>query len=230
MKKHTAIVTSVQRHAHDVVSVYFTLLNGETLKYDAGQYITVYFDNTATPQGKAYSLSSAPYEKTMSITVKKIGVYSGLLHNLRKGDVFTISDAYGFFSPQTNAPLVCIGAGVGIAPLWSVIKHECVNTERRAVSLLYSNKKRHEIPFKQEIEALSRACGYFSVTHHVTQDVATHGAKQYRISPDDCLQEAANDTMYLICGSADFVRSLWQGLTARGVAPEAISTETFFEQ
>jgi ferredoxin-NADP reductase len=33
----------------------------------------------------------------------------------------------------------------------------------------------------------------------------------------------------MVCGAQGFVRDVWQGLTARGVAPENITTETFFE-
>lgn len=230
MKRYIVRVTKVQQHSHDVATIYFVLERGGVLHYEAGQYITVYFNGTSTPEGKAYSLSSAPSEKAMSITVKKVGEYSGLLHGLKVHDTFVVSEAYGFFNSHTKAPLVCVAAGVGIAPIWSIIKHEYEQTEHRVTTLLYSNKRYQDIPFWHEIEQLCRDKTQLAVWHHVTQDSAASAVRHRRISAEDCLQGAAEDARYLICGSVSFVRSMWQGLTTRGVAPEAISTETFFEQ
>jgi len=230
MKRYRVCVTKVQTHSHNVATIYFVLERGGVLHYEAGQYITVYFNGTSTPEGKAYSLSSAPSEKAMSITVKKVGEYSGLLHSVKLGDIFVVSEAYGFFNPHTKAPLVCIAAGVGIAPIWSIIKHEYEQTEHRVTTLLYSNKRHQDIPFWHEIEQLCHDKTNLTVRHHVTQDSAASAVRHRRINAKDCVQGAAEDACYLICGSVSFVRSMWQGLTTCGVAPEVISTETFFEQ
>ena len=85
MEKLTATVRRVRRETDDTVTIYFEV-PGYDFCYTAGQYITVFFDDSSTPEGKAYSLSSAPHEKWLSITVKKVGEYSGRLHDLRAGD------------------------------------------------------------------------------------------------------------------------------------------------
>lgn len=219
----------VQRHGEDVVTLYFCLQDGGVLDYTAGQYVTVYFDDTSTPEGKAYSLSSAPGESLMSITVKKIGVYSGRLHALKVGDVFTISDAYGHFNPMTAKPLVCIGAGVGIAPLWSVIKSEYQRDTDRVASLFYSNKTVDDVAFHDDLSHASKTTS-LQVHHHITRQ--RHVPKHMhagRIDIDTCLRMAEAEAMFLLCGSVRFVRDMWQELTERGVAAERISTETFFE-
>lgn len=229
MNRHEARVVRVQRHAHDVVTLYFCLQDGGVLEYAAGQYITVYFEGTSTPEGKAYSLSSAPGEQLMSITVKKIGEYSGRLHELADGDTFIISDAYGHFNPMTTKPLVCIGAGVGIAPLWSVIKHEYQHDAGRVAQLFYSNKTVEDAAFHDELARVSSSTS-LGVHHHITrqQSVPAHMHKG-RINVDECLKAAEDEAMFLLCGSVHFVRDIWKELTTRGIAAERISTETFFE-
>ena len=65
--------------------------------------------------------------------------------------------------------------------------------------------------------------------HHITAEPTVPPTMHKgRIALDDCVA-AAENAFYLVCGSVDFVRDMWQGLTARGVAPHNITTETFFE-
>lgn len=230
MARHEARIVRRRSEGKGVVTLFFTLMDGRTLAYEAGQYITVYFEGASTPEGKAYSLSSAPHEPQMSITVKNIGEFSGRLHALRVGDAFTISDAYGFFNPQTTRQLVCIGAGVGIAPLWSVLKHEYKNDAARVSHLFYSNKTIGDIAFHDELAVADRRHAGFAVTHHITRQAdVPEGVRVGRINLEECLRVAADDAAYLLCGSVEFVRDMWRQLVEGGVAAERISTETFFE-
>ena len=61
MEKLTAKVMRIRRETSDIVTIYFVVLNHD-FRYVAGQYVTVFFDDSSTPEGKAYSLSSAPHE------------------------------------------------------------------------------------------------------------------------------------------------------------------------
>lgn len=229
MKVIDAKVTRVLRQTPDVSTVYFTLLDGTTLEYTAGQYTTVYIEDSTTREGKAYSFSSSPDESEMSITVKNIGEFSGYLHRLTPGDTMHISPAYGYFNPLTDKPLVCIAGGVGISPIWSVLKHELTHKPQRLLRLLYSNKTVSDIVFRQELAEYTARYRTISVEHYITQEdntaiPATHG----RITLGGVTQWRP-DARYLVCGSVAFTRAMWQSLVEQGVAKEAISTEVFFE-
>ena len=224
MEQLTAQVNRVTRGQAGVSTIYFLLVGGWKLEYVAGQYITVFIKGSTTPAGKAYSLSSAPHEKWMSITVKDIGEFSGYLCGLRAGDTFTISRAYGFFNPSTTRPLVALAAGVGISPIISVLKDEFERDAARQARVYYSNKTPGAIAHKSDLQNVP--C---KVTHHITADQqAPVGMRKGRIVLDECIK-AGEDAFYMICGSVQFVRDMWQGLIKRGVLPENITTETFFE-
>ncbi len=219
MEKYEASVKKVVAVGPDIHIIYFSVPD---FHYQAGQYITVFFDGGSRPEGKAYSLSSAPHQPLLSITVKRVGEYSGRLCDLRLGDTFTCSAAYGDFSPVTDAPLVCLAAGVGVAPVWSVIKHQLAANPSHAITLHYSATHAHTMPHRAAItKAVTGA--QFYITRQGNLPFAAHAT---RIVPASCVQPGA---MYLLCGSVSFVRDMWQGLTAGGVAPEHISTEVFFE-
>ena len=229
MEKLTAKVMRIRRETSDIVTIYFVVLNHD-FRYVAGQYVTVFFDDSSTPEGKAYSLPSAPHEKWQSITVKKVGEYSGRLHKFRAGDTFQISEAYGTFNPQTDKPLVCISAGCGLSPIWSVLKDEFRANNSRQAHVFFSNKTVNSIPFVDLLSRRSAENPALSVRHYITRqnEVPPH-MKTERINLDACVDAVKDEAVYLVCGSANFVRDMWRGLTERGVPTQLISTETFFE-
>lgn len=206
----------------DIKRIYFLLKDNWKLEYAAGQYITVFINGSSVREGKAYSLSSAPREKLMSITVKNVGgEYSNYLCGLQKGDEFTISRTYGHFTPKANRPIVAMAAGVGIGPIISILK-DCANGAR--AHLFYSNKSHKHIPHQSDLSGTSA-----NVTYYITAELEVSDAMvKGRIAVEDCVK-AAEGAFYMICGSVQFVRDMWQGLTEHGVAAENIVTETFFE-
>lgn len=224
--KQTAVITSRKLNTHDTVTIGFKV-DGRSLEHRAGQYITVYFDDTDVPEGKAYSLSSVPGAEESTITVKKVGLFSGKLHDLKIGDEMTISRPYGSFNAFNDEPIVAIAAGTGISPIWSVIQDEKQRGTGRPIRLLYSNRTPSDVVFKQELKELASVSNDFKVEHFITR-VETDDANHRRI---DAGQDAAifKDThCFYICGSADFVRSMWQQLSTAGVSSDRITTETFF--
>ncbi len=227
MKLQAKVIGRIQE-TPDVVTIRFTV-DGCTLDHIAGQYITVYFDDTDIKQGKAYSISSTPGGDSSSITVKKIGLFSDKLHSLKVGDSFTISQPYGFFYAHRNKPIIAIAAGVGIAPIWSIIGHEAItNKADQPIKLLYTNKTADDIVFKKAIDGLvvdhDNITAQYFTTH---QSESPYTKRRIVVSKDIVDQSGSNG--YYVCGSQDFVRSIWHQLVEAGINEDLISTETFFE-
>lgn len=225
MSHITATVTRIVRETPSIRTICFTV-GGHTLTYIAGQYVTVYFDHTGLLSGKAYSLSSSPRDTDMRITVKRVGLFSGLLCDLQPGMEFAISEPYGFFNAHADQPIVALAGGVGIAPLWSILRYH----DTLPATLLYSNKTVSEIPLRAAIDAHQAAHDNFSVQYFITREAVERQAGIARrinlahdIAPSDCSH------MFYICGSVDFVTGMWQQLMALGVPDTHIATETFFE-
>jgi ferredoxin-NADP reductase len=230
MERYTAMVTRIKKESFDTATIYFCVEKKVHFTYTAGQYVTIFFDDSSTPEGKAYSLSSAPHEHELSITVKNVGEYSGRLHALKVGDTLEISAAYGFFNPETKHPLVCIGAGCGLAPIWSIVKHELRQDSTRVAHVFFSNREVKGIPFHDELSEYEAHHTSLAVHHHITQEkrIPDH-MHNGRIDLDTCVRTVEGDVSYLLCGSVEFVRDMWRGLVDRGVPGRCISTETFFQ-
>lgn len=210
-----------------------SLLPVNKLKPDflPGQFITVYHDDSMIVEGKAYSISSAPHEQYLNITVKKMGEFSNMLCSLSLGSVIKASLPYGFFySEAKNTPIVMIAGGIGITPFRSMIIHNAKNSPARVMHLLYSARNLSDLIFKDHFDKLvdqnSLKANYF-VTRETTKD---KNIQSRRMCAQDILTCSQNykQPEYFLCGSIDFVRTLWKDMTQHGIAEEQIYTEGFY--
>lgn len=223
-------VVRVKPETSDVHTIYFRAQDDARVEYDAGQYITVLFPELGVPEGKAYSLSSSPDEDLLSITVKAIGPYSERLCGLAAGDVFLGSRAYGDLYVDDGMPLICIAGGVGISPLYSVIKSVLASDERRAITLLYSNKTRDDVVFADRlVELEARYTGLHILRYFTQERYESHGARYGRIDIASLAAVANDDAQYLLCGSVAFVRAMYGLLRQLEVDDARIGSEIFFE-
>src|SRR3989338_3229162 len=120
--QHNYIIQSKKPEVPGVTSLFLTLENDSLPEWTAGQYINIHFPDTSTPEGKAYSISSAPHEEVFTLTVRDIGEFSHRLCTAEVGDILTGSLPYGFFAPEyEGTPLVLIASGINITPLRGIL-------------------------------------------------------------------------------------------------------------
>jgi ring-1,2-phenylacetyl-CoA epoxidase subunit PaaE len=220
-------VTKVIRETADVVTLWLADEQGGHPNFTAGQYVTVCFPDLGIPEGKAYSLSSIPGDQHLAITVKKIGVYSSRLHELKVGDELLVSEPYGFLNPEFDTAIVAIAGGVGISPLLSIIRDTFEHDSNRRIDLWYSNRTTNDIVFADILKDLSARHQNFRVQHFITQ--MKSAPKPYKLGRIDIAkQKLPADSFYFVCGRESFVGDIWHALVAAGVAEEKIATETFY--
>lgn len=217
----------------DGVSTLTLTLPGRTLpSFVSGQYITIYFPETGVKEGKAYSISSAPHENKLSITVKDMGLFSGMLCNLESGDTVEGSLPYGFFfSEEEHTTLVLLASGIGVTPLFSLLKDVLHKKSTRNVHLVYSIKYEKDILFLKQFQELAHKHSSFSFAVHITQEDAKHiWSRKGRISVKELVDQFGKETEteYFMCGSIAFVRDMWRALRDVGVPEENMYTEAFF--
>ena len=215
----TVEIVRVRQENPEVTTLYFARL----FDFMAGQYITVFIEGSQVREGKAYSISSRPSEKLMSITVKNVGgEFSSYLCSRQVGDTLQISRAYGDFNPQTEQPLVGIAAGCGLSPIWSIL----ADTQQPTFLYLSQRSPKYMV-FSEELAASSIQVKKFSTRQRVE---GADGWRNGRFEVANIVSEVPSEAHFLVCGSLLFVRDVWQKLTTAGVDESHISTEMFFEQ
>lgn len=233
--KYDAIITRTDRHAPHIVTLYFTCVtaNGQPLAYPftAGQYLSVYFNDTNTPEGKAYSISATPWDDELAITVKDVGgPFSSRLCALQLGDHLKVSSPFGFFNVHDQAPIVAIAAGVGVSPIFSIIRDECRKNPQRDISLYFTAPRVNELVFRDVIDELCASNGNARAHYFVTREPSSPVGETRRFSVDtDITEKSLKDARFYVCGAEDFARDMFRSLMAAGVDETRVVTETFFE-
>ena len=228
-QEHKWRVKETVHETPGVTSLYLQA-EGERPAFIAGQYLTVKLPGVGPSEGKAYSISSAPHEMEVRITVRKIGDFSTALSALAVGDTLTTSAPYGFFypEPEEEDELIFIAGGIGITPCLSIIKDLWNAGATRRISLIYSNQQEEDIVFRDELAKMSDA---LQVTHHVTRRPPESGdVRAGRMTPESILSGVHDPTTaeFFICGSMDFTKSLWKALYETGIPQHQLYTEGFF--
>jgi Na+-transporting NADH:ubiquinone oxidoreductase subunit F len=198
---------------------------------------------------RAYSMANYPGEEGIIMLNVRVatpppraaegtppGKVSSYLFNLKPGDKCTISGPYGeFFIKETDAEMVYIGGGAGMAPLRSHV-YDLFNTRntQRKVSYWYGARSLREMFYQDEFEKLAEEFPNFSwhvalseplpednwtgYTGFIHQVLHNHFLKDHP-APEDC--------EYYICGPPLMLQAVLKMLDDLGVEPENIAFDDF---
>ena len=119
---------------------------------------------------RAYSMANYPGEKGIVMLNVRIatpppsipdappGIMSSYIFGLKPGDKVTISGPFGeFFARETEAEMVFIGGGAGMAPMRAHIFDQLKRLDtRRKMSFWYGARSRREIFYQEDFNRLQR--------------------------------------------------------------------------
>jgi ferredoxin-NADP reductase/predicted pyridoxine 5'-phosphate oxidase superfamily flavin-nucleotide-binding protein len=208
----------------------------------AGQHLPVRLAlaPSSAPQIRTYTLSSAPSDPCLRISVKREGAFSGHLHGVvRPGDIIEARAPAGGFSIDADVrrPAVLLAAGIGITPLLAMARHlahEGVRTRyQRPAWLFQSARSKAQRAFDTELAALVRAGN--GRLRHIRVLGDTDGAQagqDYEVAGRidmELLRQRLpfDDYDFYLCGPTAFMQDMYDGLRGMNVADARIHTEAF---
>jgi Na+-transporting NADH:ubiquinone oxidoreductase subunit F len=130
-----------------------------------------YISAASKPVMRAYSMANYPEEQGIIMLNVRIatppptapdappGIMSSYLFSLKPGDTATVSGPYGeFFARDTDAEMVFVGGGAGMAPMRAHIldQLERIGTDRK-LSFWYGARSRREIFYQEDFDRLQEA-------------------------------------------------------------------------
>jgi ring-1,2-phenylacetyl-CoA epoxidase subunit PaaE len=123
---------------------------------------------------KSYSICNSQLDNELRIAIKQIpnGIYSTLANQaLKKGDRVDVLAPTGKFftelSSQHKKNYLAFAAGSGITPILSIIKTTLVKEPYSQFTLVYGNRERQSIIFREELEALKNKYMERFSLHHI---------------------------------------------------------------
>ena len=186
----------------------------------AGQHVMVTLEIGGVRHHRTYSLSSAPHERFLRLTVKRHpgGLVSNALHDqLVLGDVLELSPPTGDFvlPPVPPRKLLMLSAGSGITPVASMLRDLHHRAPHRDVVFVHVCRTPADAIFAAELRALAASMPALRLVTHVT-------AERGRLDADGVAARVPDyaERRTLLCGPASFremVQTRWdaEGLTDR---------------
>jgi Na+-transporting NADH:ubiquinone oxidoreductase subunit F len=198
---------------------------------------------------RAYSMANYPEEKGIIMLNVRIatppprtpegtppGIMSSYLFNLKPGDEVTISGPYGeFFARDTDAEMVFIGGGAGMAPMRSHIfdQFKRIHTKRK-VSFWYGARSLREAFYVEDFDAIQAENENFTWTLALSEPLPEDKWEGpvgfiHQVLLDNYLSKhpAPEDVEYYICGPPMMNTAVINMLQDLGVEEENIMFDDF---
>jgi Na+-transporting NADH:ubiquinone oxidoreductase subunit F len=201
---------------------------------------------------RAYSMANYPAEKNLIILNIRIatppmdrnpkwpkvppGICSSYIFSRKPGDRVTISGPYGeFHIKHTDAEMVYVGGGAGMAPLRSHIFH-LLKTEKsnRKISYWYGARSRREIFYEDEFRELEKKFPNFTFNIALSEprpeaNWTGNTAFIHKVLLDNYLDKhkLPEEIEYYLCGPPVMNAAVLNMLDNLGVPPENIAFDDF---
>ncbi|MGO3986664.1 pyridoxamine 5'-phosphate oxidase family protein [Pseudomonas sp. SAS7] len=231
-------VLRVEQESRDIRSFYLEPPSDSSVAFAPGQHIPVQvqIDGEAA-MIRTYSLSSAPSDGYLRISVKAQGPASRHLHErVKPGDVLDVRSPMGSFTldEQSTRPLVLIGAGVGITPLLAMLREQLSKGQARRIHLFHGARSLADLPFGQELASLGQQAGGLLHVHRALSQPEDHAVagQDYEFAGRLGIEQvkatlALDDYDFYLCGPGSFTQDLYEGLRTVHVPDARIHAEAF---
>ncbi|MDU4839542.1 MAG: NADH:ubiquinone reductase (Na(+)-transporting) subunit F [Leclercia adecarboxylata] len=200
------------------------------------------------PTLRAYSMANYPDEKGIIMLNVRIatpppgvpdappGIMSSYIWSLKAGDKVTISGPFGeFIAKETDAEMVFIGGGAGMAPMRSHIFDQLKRLgSKRKISFWYGARSLREMFYQDEFEQLARDNPNFSFHIALSDPLPEDNWTGYTGFIHNVLYEnylkhhaAPEDCEFYMCGPPMMNAAVIKMLQDLGVEDENIMLDDF---
>ncbi|HTR30183.1 MAG TPA: 1,2-phenylacetyl-CoA epoxidase subunit PaaE [Puia sp.] len=239
----TLKVADVRRETTECVSVLFAVPDElrEEFRFQQGQNITVRMTVAGEEVRRSYSICSSPLDHELRIAIKKVpgGIFSTWANEqLAIGDTLEVLPPSGRFNtelhPGNRKLYLAFAAGSGITPVISLIKTTLAVEPASRFTLVYGNRHRLSIIFREELEALkNRYMDRLAIHHMLSREELDIPLYQGRIDAAKCDELCPRlidlrfvDEVFL-CGPEEMIFSVKGWLEAKGMERRKIHFELF---
>ncbi len=225
-----AEVVSIEPLNPDIVAV--RLRPARPLDYRAGQFIRLFRD---AQQSRCYSLASVPQlEDVLEIHVRQVpgGQVSSWVHQeLRAGDSVQIADSAGqcFYVPgQPEQPLLLLGTGSGLAPLYGIVRDALHQGHRGPVWLYHGSPTPAGFYRAAELRALTQTHPNFRYVPCLSEGDTPAGLRRGTVL-EAALADQTDFTSWrvFLCGHPDMVSQGKLQIFLAGAASAEIHADPF---
>lgn len=240
---HSLQVKKIESETDDCVSITFDVPDElkDIFQFTQGQSLTVRTTMNGEELRRNYSICSSPYDNQLKVAVKKVngGIFSTYANDqLKRGDHIDVMPPVGNFYTELDGAqkknYVAFAAGSGITPILSIIKTTLLTEPKSSFTLVYGNRNKASIIFKEDIEALKdKFIDRFRVYHILSREKTDADINYGRIDKLKCVLlftkviDIKNSDEFFLCGPEEMIFSVRDFLLENEVVKNKIHFELF---
>jgi predicted ferric reductase len=218
------VVEKVVVEGPGLISVIMRGRNVKLLKAEGGQFFSWRFLTRGHfLMSHPYSLSAAPSDKYMRITIKDLGDHSRASRHIRPGTRVFVEGPYGAFTAgrATQPHLVMVGGGVGITPIRALMEEFKSAVQ---MDVFYRVSTREELIMVDELDYLVAQSNGRVRVHYLVGS-----RKDYPMDAQFIKSYAprAADSDFYVCGPEALVATVRKAAEDLGVPKNRFHDEDF---
>ena len=238
IQEYTCKCIDIVDLTHDIKQFRLELLEAETIDYIPGQYVqllTPVYDDNDEEVYRAYSIASDPNQKNIIDLIIRL-VPNGICTTycfkyLKVGGQVKINGPYGDFRlSDTEAPIVFIAGGSGMAPIKSILHHmQAAGNKRKAIYYFGANKVK-ELFMLDEMKAFEAQLNDFQfmpIVAAAEEDESWSGEKGLVTEAVQRHLKNASECEGYLCGSPGMIDASIKVLLELGMSEEKIFFDKF---
>ncbi len=174
VKKFEGVLSAVTSLTHDTRLLEVQL--EKPMKFWAGQFVEIAVPSAGVT--RSYSMASTQSTpSTLQFIIRKYpdGAFSSLVDTtLQPGTALTLNGPFGscFRREGHTGPMVLVGGGSGMSPLWSILQDHIHSGEQRSVRFFYGARTRKDLFFLDEFASVAEKLTDFEFIPVLSQATA----------------------------------------------------------
>jgi Na+-transporting NADH:ubiquinone oxidoreductase subunit F len=238
IRAYRVVVEEIINYTYDIRGITLKLLEPTTIDFKAGQYVQLEspkYGRVKQKATRAYSISSKPEIKDkLQLIIRKVpeGMVTTWTNEfLKEGDIVNLTGPYGeFMIKDTNADMIFVSGGSGLAPIKAMLEHLEVTGSNRYMANFFGArtlKDLYLVDYMDHFKAVFNAYEYLPVLSSPEPGDNWTGKTGYTMSYfKDKLRDPKNTEAYL-CGSPGMINAVVKAMVEMGVPKDKIYFDSF---
>lgn len=230
-----AVVVANENVTHDMRHLVLQLVEPTSVKFFPGQYMDIAVPGTEQTRSFSMANTSSLESGQLEFVIKVYpdGLFSRFLDTqLLVGDRLDINGPFGVFTlrESTDAELVFVGGGAGMAPILSLLRSMAERGINRKATFYYGARRRRDLCFEKELRELEEKLPRFRYVPALSEPDDTDDWDSETGLITDVVRRMAGDLTgadAYVCGPPPMVEAAVELLPVLGVAEDRVFYDKF---
>ena len=238
VREYTTRCAGIEELTYDMNRFRFELTEPKTIDYVPGQYVQLLcprYKGSSEEVYRAYSIASDPNEKgIIDLIIRRVpnGICTTwCFEYLKEGDTVKLNGPYGEFRlSESDAPMVFVAGGSGMAPFVSILHQMKHNRDQREAVYFFGGNTVRDLCLVEQMKAFEKALPNFTFVPVVARpEEDGHWDGETGLVTDAVKRKYKDLGGYegYLCGSPGMIDAAIKVFTSLGMPDEKIYYDKF---